>query len=247
MKTYNKKLLLSLVTLCSLFAGERAYGQLADWNRHAFPAGAAMQFEHSLAILQDGPDVYGYSCYTRNGAKVHTTGGSVIITKWNEHFIVQDGIYYHAYSARTGQFSTLAAFSVASALVPSTAAQTWLSAVQDGHTLHMYFSFTGAWQTFQFPNIAQVQLANFCALIHDGTWVWAVSAYYGNPVPLMAANAGTNGVFGTVATGSCAWNSSPNRVHYPLSLRASCRRRFQPTSERYMSILRRSSSKSTPC
>lgn len=191
-----------------MILGAPANAQLGDWGAVPSPAGSTAQLEHAIAIVQNGADVTGYSCYTRSAAKIHTKSGSPIITKWNEHFIVQDGVNYYGFSARTGQFSTLLTFSPSGAVASSSASQTWMSAVQEGTNVHLYFAFTGAWESLYYNSPPQVQVTNFCATIGDGNTVWAVSCYYGNPVPLFVAGASPAGVYGTVAVAT-----SPGFVH----------------------------------
>lgn len=175
-----------------------AAAQLPDWSALPVDPSSTVQFEQAWVLSQSGNQISAFSCYNRRWSKITTLSASPSITRYNEHFIVQDGTTFWAYSPHTADFYPLVAPSGTASLITTSSPQTWLNAVQDGKKVYVFFPLTGHWNTYTFATTPTVVYRNFCALIYDGTWIYGISAFHESIAPLFDASATITGCFGTV-------------------------------------------------
>lgn len=182
-----------------------AGAQHGPWS--SLPAsGATLQNEQSLVVVTLGNTVFAFSAFTKNWAAVTGVYGPLSRTLLNEHLIVRDGSVFHGYSPRTGGFTALAA-SAGATLATNSNAQTFSSAVIDGNRVHVFFAFTGQWQTYTFPSAPSVTMGRFCLLIGAAGTTYAISDFYGTLVPAPA------GATPLRADGNMAFATAAGQLH----------------------------------
>ncbi len=180
-----------------------AAAQIADWS--TFPAGSSTQIEQSLVVVPNGNAVSVFSAITKSWATVVGLTGVPGRTVLNEHLLVRDGALFYGYSPRTGSFQAIYT-SPTAYVAPNLTPQTFYSAVVDGNRLHVFFAFTGQWQSYTFATAPTITTGRFCALVTDGSTTWGISSYFGT---LVQAPAGATPVR---ADGNMAFASDPNTL-----------------------------------
>jgi len=183
--------------------------QIDDWARLSNVSGSLNHCEWTYADVVDGNTVHGFSSLSRQWTAL-TTVNAPTLRKHNEHFVVEDGATFHGYSPRAGRFAELQGSSGSATLLSSTA-PTWHSVALDGDTVHVYFGYSGEWQSYTFSGLQNVIVGRFVVMIEDSAGVHAVSTTY-QTLKSLGVPGATLAILGNPPT-TAGMATSPGLVH----------------------------------
>lgn len=195
---------LSRIALALSLCWSPAAAQLEEWSSP--PSATFNQFliEHTIIATVFGNTVQCYSALHKSWTVVTTAVPFPVVTKLNEHVMIQDGTTFHAYSARTGTVSSVVTVAGSYIVTPP---QTWASVVVDGTDVHVFFPLYGAWTTFTVAAAPVVYVGRQAAVVSDGVDCFGISATRATIVPL-----GLPAV-AAFSEGSVAFAASAGQLH----------------------------------
>lgn len=178
---------------------------LPDWVTLPFTNVTSHFAEATIVVAQEPGKIHVYSSFTRTWSTLTTKSARPTYTGYDDHVVIQDGPLFWGFSTRFAKFKAMPV--PGGTLVPSKA-QSWSSVILNGRDSYHFSTLVGEWTRMPFASSPSVVTARLVVVLSDQGTTAAVSAHFGNYVPVQ-----TKGTVTIDSRGLCGIARDSQHVH----------------------------------
>ncbi|MEZ5990526.1 MAG: hypothetical protein R3F30_15715 [Planctomycetota bacterium] len=225
------------VALCASLATAQTSNPLPDWSTLPIGKVTSQFVEATIVVAQEPGKINCYSSFTRRWNTFNTVSSNPAYTGYDDHCIIQDGALCWGYSTRFGTFEPMP---VPNGTLIKTPAQAWVSVVQLNNDAYLFSPLLNTWNRYTFASPPTISVARLVSVLTDGTNTVALSAHFGQYVPIKTTGSvtiGSRGLCGYVQDGKAVHCFSAYRNTWttiPTSISASVR--IPPSRASYLVV-----------